>query len=37
MLRKHFIVESFLKEGQKDPIIEAMAGKQSGAVRVDYF
>ena len=37
MQRKHFVVESFLKEGQKDPIIEAMGSKQTSSTRVDYF
>jgi hypothetical protein len=37
MERKHFIVEAFLKPGEKDPIIEAMASKSSSNLRVDYL
>ena len=37
MARKHFIVEQFLKPGEKDPIIEAMAQKSSSNLRVDYL
>lgn len=42
MKRKHFCVESFLKEGEKDPIIETMnqqaqQTKGTAQQKFDYF
>ena len=39
MLWKHFCVEQFIKEGDKDPIIEAMNqhNKNSSNFWPDYF